>query len=575
MPLRSSIANRIFVIAGVLLALMTLVSVVNAVMSTRVGALIEAIDRTYLPAYSMLARAHVRSLEQSYFIRRAVIARLENGKELSSMQGFLDEADNAGAAADKELESALALLEENVRQGPRFYDDVQIGRLEAQITEIEDEHKRKNAQIATVVAALKANDRPAIEEALLLTDAERDRNNARIERARHDMLGLSRHAFEVTEANQWRVMQLTFVTLAIAAVVGLFLAFRVARNLVNSMRALMSATEAVEKGRYESELPVTSDDEIGRLSRSFNLMVAELRLKEKIRETFGRYVDPQLVEGLIERPELTGGAGDRRIMTIYFCDMKGFSGLSEEVTPASLVTLLNRYFTLMSDEIRCRSGVVDKYMGDAVMAFWGPPFTAPDRQGALACETALAQVERFEAFRAELPELLGFRKFMPEIGIRVGIATGEVIVGNIGSETAMNYTVMGDTVNTASRIEGANKLYGTSILVNEATAQLVRAEMALREIDTVLVVGKSEPITLYEVAGAGGAGDADPLFDRYAEGLAAYRRRDWSEAEAAFRACLERVPGDGPSAAMLRRLAAFKDSPPPEDWNAAWPLSEK
>ena len=169
------------------------------------------------------------------------------------------------------------------------------------------------------------------------------------------------------------------------------------------MGSLVSATRAVEQGKYDTELAVTGDDEIGRLAKSFNVMIRELRLKEQIRETFGKYVDPQLVQDLIDRPELTGSAGDRRIMTIYFCDMKGFSALAEDVTPASLVKVLNRYFTIMSEEIRSRHGVVDKYIGDAVMAYWGPPFAAADQQGKLACEAGLAQLRRFTASRTKFP----------------------------------------------------------------------------------------------------------------------------------------------------------------------------
>ena len=343
------------------------------------------------------------------------------------------------------------------------------------------------------------------------------------------------------------------------------------------MKTLMSATEAVEQGNYQTELPVTSNDEIGRLSHSFNLLMAELRLKEKIRETFGKYVDPELVEGLIERPELTGSAGDRREMTVLFCDMKGFTGLSEEITPASLVTLLNRYLTLMSEEIRSHGGVVDKYMGDAVMAFWGPPFAPPDQQGRLACEAALAQIARFEEFRSEVPELLGYKRFVPAIGIRVGIATGDVIVGNIGSQVSMNYTVMGDTVNTASRIEGANKVYGTHLLINEATAQAVRAQFLVREVDRIIVMGRHEPVAIYDILGRADqeTGELARLTETYAAGLAAYRARDWDGAEATFKSCLDVAPADGPATAMLERVRHRREHPPVGDWNGSWVMEEK
>jgi class 3 adenylate cyclase len=306
-------------------------------------------------------------------------------------------------------------------------------------------------------------------------------------------------------------------------------------------------------------------------------MVRELRLKEQIRETFGKYIDPQLARGLIDRPELTGSAGDRRVMTVYFCDLKGFSALSEEITPASLVKVLNRYFTVMSEEIRSRHGVVDKYIGDAVMAFWGPPFTAPDQQGRLACEAGLAQVKRFGAFKAEMPEILGYKRFMPQLDVRIGIATGEVLVGNIGSEVTMNYTVMGDTVNIASRLEGANKIYGTHILIDHATAQRVEDSMVVREIDRVLFVGKTEPETIYGVMTARGQETPEmmALLAAYAEGLEAIRSRNWPAARRSFEAAIAVDASDGPSITMLERLKKEPSEQDTPSWGEYWVLREK
>ena len=159
-------------------------------------------------------------------------------------------------------------------------------------------------------------------------------------------------------------------------------------------------------------------------------------------------------------------------MTILFCDMQGFTSFSEGMTPAALVTVLNRYLTVMSEPVRRNDGIIDKYIGDAIMAFWGQPFTAAEAQARLACLAALEQIAALAAFRAELPELIGIRRGMPKINVRIGIATGEVVVGNIGSEQTRNYTVIGDTVNIASRLEGGRKTYGTRILISEATQVL-------------------------------------------------------------------------------------------------------
>jgi adenylate cyclase len=572
-----SIANRIFIITGILLALMAAVTALNALMSMRVGSLITTIGDTYLPAYGDLARSHIRALEQSFSLREAAIARLETTRDEAAIDQMLKAAQEFGAQAEQELANARRAIARHVESGVRFGDDIELGRLDAHVDDILNDREHYKTAVANFVAALKSNDRPALESTLRILDGERQKLNDHLETTRARMLAISQNAVSVTHDDQRRVILLTIVTLLIAIIIGLILSARLARNLVASMKSLMSATEAIERGKFEAHLPVTSDDEIGKLARAFNLMIGELQLKEKIRETFGKYVDPKVVAGLIERPELTGSTGDRRNMTIYFCDMKGFTTLSEEITPASLVTLLNRYFTLMSAEIRDRGGVVDKYMGDAVMAFWGPPFVAADQQGQLACEAALAQIGRFENFIAEVPELLGYKKFVPDIGIRIGIATGDVIVGNIGSSVSMNYTVMGDTVNTASRIEGINRLYGTRILINEATAQAVRGRFLLREVDRIVVKGKSAPVGIFEVIGEATTESASSaqLIERYEGGLAAYRGRDWAGATALFRTCLEIAPHDGPAKAMIARIGEFEVEPPPADWDGAFTMQEK
>lgn len=575
--LNPSIANRIFVITAILLALMAGITALNAIMSTRVGSLITTVGNTYLPAYGDLARSHIRALEQSFMLREAAIARLEDTHDEAAIADMLKSAATFATQAEQELASARQLIGKHVTDSVRFGDDVDLGRLDAHVDEILRDRQDYNAAVAAFIAAIQANDRAAIEATLVKLDEERQKGNDRLEDTRARMLTLAQNAVALTRADQQRVIVLTFVTLFIAVIIGIILSARLARSLVASMKSLMNATEAIEHGRFDSELPVTSNDEIGKLARAFNLMIGELKLKEKIRDTFGKYVDPKVVAGLIERPELTGSTGDRRNMTVYFCDMKGFTTLSEEITPASLVTLLNRYFTLMSEEIRKRGGVVDKYMGDAVMAFWGPPFVAADQQAQLACEAALAQTVRFESFIAEVPELLGYKKFAPDIGIRIGIATGDVIVGNIGSAVSMNYTVMGDTVNTASRIEGINRLYGTRILINEATAQAVRGQFLLREVDRIVVKGKSAAVGIFEVMGdaTAEAPSSVQLIERYENGLAAYRARDWTGAMAHFRSCLEIAPDDGPAKTMLDRIAEFEADPPSEDWNGAFAMQEK
>jgi class 3 adenylate cyclase len=372
------------------------------------------------------------------------------------------------------------------------------------------------------------------------------------------------------------VMVIAIVLTALAAILGLLFSIIVSTGLTRPVRRLLEGARAVEAGRLDETLAVTTQDEIGHLTAAFNSMIEQLRLKERIRETFGRYVDPRIVEGLISGPALAT-EGQRRVMTVLFCDVKGFVGVSEEMTPQGLVKVMNGYFSTMSAPIHQHGGIIDKYIGDAIMAYWGPPFTADADQAQFAGLAALDMLDRVGPFRDELPNLLGLRNVPIPFDIRIGIATGEALVGSVGSEVMMNYTVMGETVNLASRLEGANKLYGGRILASEPTVAAAGAAIETREIDRVVLVGQSHSQPIYEIMGRGGAltPKLAELRRRYAEGLAAYRGRRWDEARKAFAAALEADPADGPSLALLKRIDVFDAVPPAEKWDGAWRLEQK
>jgi class 3 adenylate cyclase len=231
----------------------------------------------------------------------------------------------------------------------------------------------------------------------------------------------------------------------------------------------------------------------------------------------------------------------------------------------------------MSAPIRRHDGIIDKYIGDALMAFWGPPFVAAEAQAGLACLAALEQIAELPGLATTLPQLIGLKHGLPDVSMRIGIATGEVIVGNIGSDVTKSYTVIGDTVNLASRLESANKLYGTLTLIGEATALLAVDTVELREIDSVLVVGSKAPQRIFEIMGRknGLAAERLALRDHFGRGLAAYRRRDWDAARAAFRECLAVDPTDGPTRIFLSRLDQLAMEQPGAEWDGIWVLASK
>ena len=210
------------------------------------------------------------------------------------------------------------------------------------------------------------------------------------------------------------------------------------------------------------------------------------------------------------------------------------------------------------------------------MAYRGPPFNDDADQARLACLAATDMVARLAPLRAELPEILGVRN-VPSLDIRIGVATGEALVGSIGSELMMSYTIMGDSVNLASRLEGANKVYGTRVLASEVTAKVAVSDVEVREVDRIVVLGQKEPQAVFEVMARKGeltAAQAE-LRACFSDALAAYRAKQWEKARAGFVAALAIVPNDGPSATLLKRLDTLQSANLAEDWDGAWHMDQK
>jgi class 3 adenylate cyclase len=325
-----------------------------------------------------------------------------------------------------------------------------------------------------------------------------------------------------------------------------------------------------------SKSMVQTRDELAVLADSFNHMVLGLREKERIKTTFGQYVDPRIVRGLLDN-RLAAEGGQRQVMTVFFSDLANFTQMCEGLTPDTAVRFLNRYFSLMSDIVRARQGIVDKYIGDSVMAFWGPPFSDETGHAELCCAAALEQMAQLEAFRADLPNLIGVRYGLPQVDIRIGIASGEVTVGNIGSDTSRGYTVIGDTVNLASRLEQANKFYGTRILVSAETRRLAGETLAFREIDSLRVAGKQEPIRVHELLGlkADLTPNCKPASKPSKPAWAITANSNGTPPKPQFNACLLHVPQDRPSQVFIERIKLFRATPLSPDWDGVWVATSK
>jgi len=299
--------------------------------------------------------------------------------------------------------------------------------------------------------------------------------------------------------------------------------------------------------------------------------MTEERTKRKYRQLMQYYMSPVVVEELLKNIEELKLGGERREITVYFSDLAGFTTTSENLSPEELVSLLNRYLTLMSDSILELGGVLDKYQGDAIMAFFGAPLDQPD-QAVRACQAALRNRNLLEELKIKLAT-----EGVPILRQRIGINTGLAVVGNMGSERKFDYTALGDAVNLASRLEATNKAYDTEILVGERTFELAREYVEAREIDLVRVVGRREPVRVFELFAEKGSltEEQEERLSLFSKATLLYRQRRWQESVSALQELNAKFPNDGPAAMLLRRCEEFVKQPPPPDWDGVYNLRQK
>jgi adenylate cyclase len=307
------------------------------------------------------------------------------------------------------------------------------------------------------------------------------------------------------------------------------------------------------------------------MSTTYHL-VTERRERLLIKSMFSTYVNPSLVDELVAHPEKLVLGGQREELTVLFSDIEGFTAMSEYLPPERLVSILNEYFSVMSALIFQNDGTLDKYEGDAIMAFWGAPLPQADH-ALRGCITAL----QMQKSLVDLND--AWRKLQrPPLRVRIGLNTGDMVVGNMGATGKFAYTVIGDSVNLASRLEGANREYRTGIMVSHRTYELVREKILGRELDRIAVKGRTEPVRVYELLmmrDEKGAEQLNDFLNRYAEAMAHYFERRWLEAGKSFEAALALRPDDYPAQLHLERITTYLQHPPPDNWNGIFVMKTK
>ena len=296
------------------------------------------------------------------------------------------------------------------------------------------------------------------------------------------------------------------------------------------------------------------------------------REKKKILGAFQQYVPEKVIKELLEHPEKLTLGGEERVMTVLFTDVANFTTISESLSPRDLVMLINEYLSEMTDIILKYDGIIDKYEGDAIMAEFGAPVYY-EEHAQMACYAALEMQKRLKELSRKWR-----REGRPVLTCRAGINTGNMIVGNMGSKKVFDYTVLGDEVNLASRLEGANKAYGTRTMISHSTYNLVKESFITRPLDLIRVKGKHKPVQVYELIARKGDNIGEeitnilPIFNT---GINYYQTRNWEKAGECFRYCLKLRPDDGPSKLYLKRVLQYSKMPPPENWDGVFEMRSK
>ena len=593
------IAWKIFGISIIVLAVMTVASIYSIQKMSGINRELHVISNVFAPLSHDITRIEIVVLEEQVSLERIekyqAELRASQTHPLNAVEPAGGTAPNPSAhdlklknllsretaemeGRNAEVERLLASAEQRVKDAQDTASDLaqrlELAGLLPRFVAIEAQHANFHSHASNLVTAagLAPEVRETLEQQL---SEEENKLTQRLDQLREHIAEFTSEAIATAARHEEQALIASVAATSAAGILALILSWIVISGILRPMRALSAGARKVEQGDFTVELTPRSSDEIGALTRSFNTMVDGLQSTQKIKDTFGQYVDPRVVSDLIgETEEATGG--EKKVVTAYFSDLADFTTISEQFTPTALVRLLNRYLDLMSSEITERDGVIDKYIGDAVMAFWAQPFCPDGDQATLAVRSAMRNMELIAGFQSELPELTGLNRNIPALHQRIGIATGEAVIGSIGSEKTKNYTVMGDTVNLGARLEGANKIYGTQLLVCEKTRDM-SSGIEFRAIDRILVKGRSEPTNAYTALCETGK-LTEPLRDlqtRSEDALEAFRLADWEQARSLFQAIVSEFPDDPVAPVFLNRLEIIAAQGSPENWTGVWQLTSK
>lgn len=547
--MRLTIAKKVFSIAFLVLCLMAVVSIYSIKVTSNITEELETLTNQHMPLAESVSQINLHILEQGLLLQQLLVLNNENSPLYYQKLGnaINNEFDKINRfAPSQNISRRLATLRRN-------YNDF-------------------NAHALLLLKSHKLDDSATFNTLLPQLNKHQNAIDREISNFRDELENDVKQSVLWTQREENKLLNANVILNILAILLSLLLTISITRMMVQSIQNLVEGTKALEEGDLDVEVNITSNDEIANLTTSFNDMVGKLRIKERIKDTFGKYMDPRIVSKLIQGDGQFNVGGQRHEMSVMFIDLKGFTSISEVLAPDDLIFLINKFFGHMTNAISENNGVVDKFMGDCVMAYWGEPFCNKNEHAQLACSTAHLALKYLNLFRQDVQKELGDNEFDLDIDIRIGISTGDMVVGPIGSNASKSYTVMGDAVNLGSRLETANKAYGTHVIISGRTAELIGDLFLTRELDLIRVKGKSESTKIFELMSLKdfSIDEAKSVSKQFIAGLMAYRAQDWERAELIFLQCLIDSPNDPPSAVYLKRLEKLRHSSLSPDWDGIW-----
>ncbi|OSQ40466.1 adenylate/guanylate cyclase domain-containing protein [Thalassospira mesophila] len=554
-------------VAGFFVVCLTIGTGFSVIQSLGINGDLEAVSRYVTPVKDALSDVRARQLEQISLLDRYMRVLESDGAEASLLSGIEIEISAKQTQIGQAFRKAFTSAALGRAQASTHFDQGVLLNLDVRMREFADISSQFNIGVEKLLDSVRGGD--------ILT-AQRQENIVRgihrniVLNLRSEILRLERYVAETVEAVSERedfLIQAEFIMMLVAGIVGLGLAYYLGVGVARTVADTTKAINSVQSGKLDTNLDFKGQGDFSALANAFNRMTRELRVRFRMRERFGKYVDPKVLGNLLAQ-ETALETSQKRVMTVSVVNLTGFDWLAEHTEPEQLVDFLNDYLTAMTEPISGHSGIIDNFIGDRVMGFWGPPFCNEKSHALHACKAALEQVARFNALKTKYADLIGDHG----LDIRIGIATGEVVVGSIGTDKSRAYTVVGDCVNYAHRLEKANRIYGTRILASNETADLASSDVEMRDLDHVVLLGTEQVVYLYEVLAESGhlSEERREWRKNYETAMGFYRDGTFDQAFPLFEKVLEFNDADFAAQLMMNRMERLSRREQDREWNGTW-----